>query len=100
MFFSQYNRMNRTELANLIFERLVSEKESLRNEFETSKSGIGYFFIDNVLPEEIALQLHAAFPKTDEMVLKKSLREDKYVAAQMDRYNPAAFGISENIAKA
>ncbi|MDI1316517.1 2OG-Fe(II) oxygenase [Flavobacterium sp.] len=79
--------MNRTQLADLIFERLVSEKEKLTTEFENSGS-IGYFFIDAILPNEIALQIHNVFPKSEEMTLKKSLREDKYVAAQMNLYNP------------
>lgn len=80
--------MNRTELAALIFDRLVSEKERLKTEFQNSDSGIGFFSLDDLLPSEIALQIHDVFPKTSQMVLKKSLREDKYVAAQMNLYHP------------
>ena len=80
--------MNRIELATLIFDRLVSEKERLKTEFQNSDSSIGYFFLDDLLPSDIALQIHAVFPKPEEMVLKKSLREDKYVAAQMNFYHP------------
>ena len=80
--------MSRTELADFIFERLVSEKETLTNQFQNSDSGIGYFFIDEVLPKEVALQIHDVFPKQEQMTLKKSLREDKYVAAQMNLYHP------------
>jgi Rps23 Pro-64 3,4-dihydroxylase Tpa1-like proline 4-hydroxylase len=80
--------MSRTELADFIFERLVSEKETLTNQFQNSDSGIGYFFIDDVLPNDVALQIHDVFPKQEQMTLKKSLREDKYVAAQMNLYHP------------
>jgi Rps23 Pro-64 3,4-dihydroxylase Tpa1-like proline 4-hydroxylase len=80
--------MNRIDLANLIFERLNSDKESLKFQFRNSDSGIGYLFIDNILPEEIALKIAEVFPEADQMVLKKSLRENKYVAAQMNLYNP------------
>ena len=80
--------MTRTELASLIFERLVSEKESLKTQYKNSVSGIGYFFLDNVLPHEIALKIHGVFPGSEQMTLKKSLREDKYVAAQMNLYHP------------
>lgn len=80
--------MNRTELASLIYERLASEKESLKAAYKNSYSGIGCFFIDDLLPENIAMQIHDVFPQPEAMVLKKSLREDKYVAAQMNLYNP------------
>ena len=79
--------MNRIELATLIFDRLVSEKESLRSAYQNSGS-IGNFFLDDVLPNDIALQIYGVFPNPEQMVLKKSLREDKYVAAQMNLYNP------------
>lgn len=78
--------MNRTQLADLILEKLVSEKENLKIQFQNSDS-IGYFFIDDVLPNDIAMQIHDVFPKSEQMILKKSLREDKYVAAQMNLYN-------------
>lgn len=80
--------MNRIELGTLIFERLFSEKERLKIAFESSNSNIGYFFLDDLLPNDIALQIHDIFPKPEQMVLKKSLREDKYVAAQMNLYHP------------
>lgn len=57
-------------------------------QYQDSKSGIGYFFMDDVLPEEIIVQIHENFPKSSEMVLKKSIRENKYIAAQMDLYHP------------
>ena len=65
--------MNRIELATLIFDRLVSEKEMLKTAFENSDSNIGYFFLDDLLPNDIALQIHNIFPKPEQMVLKKSL---------------------------
>jgi Rps23 Pro-64 3,4-dihydroxylase Tpa1-like proline 4-hydroxylase len=80
--------MNRIELATLIFEKLASEKESLKAAFRNSDSGIRYFFVDDLLPEEIALKIHRSFPEYSRMTLKKSLREDKYVAAQMNLYDP------------
>ncbi len=79
---------NRTDLANLIFEKLSADKERLTQQFQQSKSGIGYLFVDDVLPEEIALEIAAVFPKPEQMILKKSLRENKYIAAQMNMYNP------------
>ena len=80
--------MKRAELANLILERLVSEKETLKTNYRNSDSSIGYFFLDDILPADIAMKIMEAFPKKEQMILKKSLREDKYVAAQMNLYNP------------
>ena len=79
---------NRVDLANLIFEKLNTHKDELKSQFQDSGSGIGYLFIDNVLPDEIADEIAAVFPKPEQMVLKKSLREKKYVAAQMNLYHP------------
>lgn len=80
--------MNRIELATLIFDNINSKKAALKKQFEESKSSIGYFFIDDLLPSDIALKIMEVFPNPNQMVLKKSLREDKYVAAQMNLYHP------------
>lgn len=85
--------MNKKEFADIIFSKLVKNKEILTIQYQDSKDEIGFFYIDNLLPEEVANQIHDSFPKPSEMVLKKSIREDKFVAAQMNLYNP----ILENI---
>ncbi len=78
---------SRKELAGIIFGRIQADREALAAMFASSRAGIGYFYIDDLLPADIAQQMHQVFPKPHEMVLKKSIREDKYVAAQMDRYH-------------
>lgn len=80
--------MNREALATLIFERLVAEKDKLKIDFQNTNSTIGYFFIDDLLPNVIAKEIHDVFPKPEQMVLKKSLREDKYIGVQMNLYHP------------
>ena len=80
--------MNRIELANLLYKRILENQIVLKNQFLNSKNSIGYFFLDDLFPENIAREIVAVFPKYSEMILKKSLREDKYVAAQMNLYNP------------
>lgn len=80
--------MNRIEYAEIIYQKIKDSKIILSKQFQDSKETIGYFFIDDLLPDEIANQINAVFPKSGDMVLKKSLREDKYVAAQMNLYNP------------
>lgn len=78
---------NRFELANLIFTKIESNKVELKNQFIDSKDAIGFFYLDDLLPNEIAIKIHEVFPLAAQMVLKKSIREDKYIAAQMNLYN-------------
>lgn len=74
-------------LAEHIGHRLLREERDLQRQWQEAEA-IGYFVLDDVLPDEWARQIRAAFPSGNSMVLKKSLRELKYVAAQMDRYDP------------
>jgi Rps23 Pro-64 3,4-dihydroxylase Tpa1-like proline 4-hydroxylase len=79
--------MNRKELAYLICDQLTKNRVVLKNQFLKSKATIGYFFIDDLLPEELALEIHNKFPTTDKAVRKKNLREFKFTAYQMDLYD-------------
>jgi Rps23 Pro-64 3,4-dihydroxylase Tpa1-like proline 4-hydroxylase len=78
--------MNRCDLSNYIVQRLQDSKESLRHEFFASEQ-INSCVLDDVLPSDIAEAIYQAFPPKEELVLKKSLRELKYIGVQMDRYN-------------
>ena len=78
----------RQDIATHIINRLESEKVRIKEAYEDSRDAIGYFFVDDVLPEELVIAIHKAFPKTEDTMLKKSLREFKHVAAQMNQYNP------------
>ena len=80
--------MTRKDLSDLKKKKIEKNQDILSKQFEDSKNKIGFFYIDDLLPEEIAIQIHENFPKPSEMVLKKSIRENKYIAAQMDLYHP------------
>lgn len=80
--------MNRTEIADLIVPRLQAEEARVTAMYADSKSTIGHFVVDDLLPADLATRIFAAFPSEQDMHLKKSIREFKYVAAQMDRYDP------------
>lgn len=80
--------MKREQLADVILEKINQHKEQLKQQYLQSANDIGFFYIDDVLPEELALDIYRRFPEASEMTLKKSIREDKYVAAQMNLYNP------------
>lgn len=78
--------MDRKHYAGIIEKRLSEECDRLREEFH--RHTIQSCVVDNLLPEEEVLEIFKAFPDKSSMMLKKSLRENKYVAAQMDRYAP------------
>ena len=78
--------LSRTDLAQLIVNRIIQEKDRIKLQYQDSKNSIGYFFIDDLLPSEITEHINKQFPAKDEMVLKKSIREDKYIAVQMNQY--------------
>jgi len=79
--------MNRTELTDLIVRRLDEEKERMERDWALS-GVIRHCVVDDLLPVSAAQQIHAAFPSGQTMAVKKSLRELKFVAAQMNRYAP------------
>ena len=80
----EYNRKN---ISKLIVKKLEEKTVVLQQQFINSKDKIGYFFVDDLLPEELALLIHANFPQLSETKAKKDLREYKYIAYQMDKYH-------------
>lgn len=80
--------VNRKKIADLIIERLRLKKDSIKQQYDSSKAKIGYFLIDDILPLDIAMEIYRQFPNPDEMRQRKNLRENKHVAAQMNQYHP------------
>ncbi|HEY2861489.1 MAG TPA: 2OG-Fe(II) oxygenase [Terracidiphilus sp.] len=78
--------MERKGFAALIERRLLEECPRMSEEFR--RYTVQSCQIDNLLPEDGALEIYKAFPDKNTMMLRKSLREHKYVAAQMNKYAP------------
>jgi Rps23 Pro-64 3,4-dihydroxylase Tpa1-like proline 4-hydroxylase len=74
-------------MAETIEGRLIEAKADLLRQWRQS-APVNHFVIDDVLPEAWARQIRDAFPSEESMTLKRSLRELKFVAAQMNKYNP------------
>jgi hypothetical protein len=53
---------NRTEIATLIVERLETEKTRLKADYAKTKNTIGYFYIDDLLPKDLAQKIYNNFP--------------------------------------
>ena len=78
--------LTRAVLAERIVERLKAEHETLARQWHAS-APINHFVLDDLLPQQWVERIRGAFPRGSEMTLKRSWRELKYVAAQMDRYH-------------
>lgn len=78
---------SRTELATFIANRLQQEQHALKKKYQDTVDAVGHFYIDEVLPEEIATACSSLFPKPEEMRQLKSLKEFKHVSAQMNKHD-------------
>jgi Rps23 Pro-64 3,4-dihydroxylase Tpa1-like proline 4-hydroxylase len=79
--------LDRISMAREIGGRLDVEYEKIVQQWQHS-APINYFVIDDVLPNQWAHAIREAFPSGKDMVRRRSLRELKYVTAQMSKYNP------------
>lgn len=75
-------------LAEHITKRLAANINQLKDGYNTSKDAIGFFYLDDILPIDIAKQCFDVFPDKSKMRCLKSLREYKYVSAQMNKHHP------------
>jgi hypothetical protein len=78
--------VHRAEYARNIVNRLMAEKDRLIAEF-AMPGRIRSFVVDGLLPEDAAKTIFKAFPLPEQMMRRHSLRESKYFAAQLDRYD-------------
>lgn len=78
---------SRKEIASIIIAKLIANKETLKRKFSETKKDIGYFYLDDLLPENLVLEIYKNFPQQNEIRLKKDIREYKYVAYQMNSYH-------------
>ena len=79
--------METKAIANHILETILKQKESIAKQYNASKQNIGFFYIDDLLPENLAKQCFEVFPKPEDMKVLKSLKEFKHVSAQMNKHN-------------
>lgn len=62
--------MNRKQIADLILERLHQEYSRLQDFYAAQP--IPYFYLDDLLPEDLAQQIRQAFPAGENMHIKKA----------------------------
>lgn len=83
----QNNAVSRREIADHIVARLNAGLAGMREQY-AEPGQVPSCWVDDLLPEALARDVHAAFPPAGRMMVKNSIKERKYVAAQMDAYAP------------
>lgn len=82
--------MYRNEIVQIITERLEADKESIKIQFFKTSGQVPtrFFFLDNLLPEEVVMKAYEAFPTPPVMRRMKSFRELKYTSKNLNEFNP------------
>ena len=75
------------EISKIVYNNIYKQKKQLEILYKSSKDRIGYFYIDDLLPESLAKNCFEVFPNKSEMRCLKSIREYKHVSAQMNKHN-------------
>lgn len=78
------------KIIDIICQRLESNLERLKVEFNESKKHVGvrHVFVDNLLPQDLAERIHAAFPPCNAMRLMNNFRERKFTSKKFDAFDP------------
>ena len=78
---------SRKQISEWIADSLQQKKNALQEQFRTTSNPIGYVVVDNLLPTDFVKRIHRIFPSTEHTEEKKSIRENKYIAYQMNRFD-------------
>ena len=73
-------------ISNLIAKKLTENKDVLAKQFAGNK--IKAFYIDDLLPLDIAIAAFNNFPSLDKLKHNSTIRENKYIGVNIDKYNP------------
>ena len=71
-----------------ILDKMGSMNIELSSMFHNSKSDVGirFFYIDNLLPDEIVHEINMKFPAPEQMRLMKSIREFKRTSKSLEKF--------------
>lgn len=75
------------EITQYILDKIIANQKAILSTYTASKSTIGYFYIDDLLPVDIAKACFDVFPDKNDMRCLNTIREYKYVSAQMDNHD-------------
>jgi len=80
-------KLDRHSIARQMLPAIAARTANLASQWKGS-APVNHFVVDNLLPDDWAHTIRSAFPRQDKMVLKRSLRELKYVSAQLNLCDP------------
>ena len=80
----------RDQLVKLVCARLADAVKRLQSDFHGSiaEVGVRYAVLDDLLPDELAQRIHAAFPPPQSMRLMDNFRERKYTSKSFNQFDP------------
>ena len=78
--------MNTNTLCNIINEKLQDNYEQLSNQFfnNNTNTSTKFFILDDLLPEEIALDIYDNFPNKETFHYRNTFRERKFTFSNFD----------------
>ncbi len=79
--------MNRQETAAAIAAHLSQHKDELTRYWQQS-TPVRHFYIDDLLPEAVALNIYNALPDSAALMLRNSVKERKRVGIKLEDYAP------------
>lgn len=79
--------VTREELARLVASRIDREAEALMRQWRDAQP-VRHFFVDDLLPEDLARRVFAARPAVPGLLHRSSLRERKKVGIHLEQYEP------------
>ena len=79
----------REQIVQGLLKRLKADAESISRDFhKQTEIRTKFATIDDLLPEDLVVKIHEAFPPTDKMRLMKSFRELKYTSKALNEFAP------------
>ena len=86
-------------LTSHIIDHLERVRETVKQQWDNSPiKGVRYFYVDDLLPADLAKQVADAFPKNDNLWFQRdSFRERKKTFAKIDTINPLMPAITDAI---
>lgn len=79
--------MSRTELSDHIAQHLSTNKDQLTAYWEQSNP-VRHFFIDELLPDAVAITFFQSLPDPSTLMLRNSVKERKRVGIKLEDYAP------------
>jgi len=79
--------MTRQDISAAIAQKLTDNQDALKAYWQQS-APVRHFFLDELLPEEVAHQLYESLPAVSQLMLRDPVKERKRVGIKLEEYAP------------